>query len=84
MALLNPQFPYAGPVPIPGPAPTETMPLLNYKTEGRIVGIQQARQFMPFLQGPHRANAAQGVHVIGSGIQMGQLFNQQLVNTSEG
>ncbi|WWT37999.1 cementing protein [Enterobacteria phage PRDmint] len=83
MALINPQFPYAGPVPIPGPAPTETMPLLNYRVEGRIAGIQQARQFMPFLQGPHRAVAEQTYYAIGTGIQMGQSFNQPLINTQE-
>ncbi len=84
MAFRNPQFPSGRQVPIPQAAPTESMPLIGYQTEGRIAGIQQGGNFQPFTQGPHRGHAIQGFIQLGSGIQLGQTFSQPLINTPEG
>lgn len=82
-ALRNPQFPTGRAVRVPSYAPTEAMPLLGYKIQGRIAGIQQRSQFMPFTQGKQRAIATQSYILAGTGIQTGQLFTQPLTNFND-
>lgn len=82
-ALRNPQFPTGRAVRVPTYAPTEAMPLLGYTIQGRIAGIQQSSQYMPFTQGRQRAVATQSYVQAGTGIQTGQLFTQPLTNFTD-